>query len=738
MLGAMSELKLTLRWLVIVAIFIVPFIVFVVPSSMFFPFITGKNFMFRILVEVMVVGWAILAYMDKEYRPRFSYILGAAGTFLAVLTLADLLGENPYRSFWSNYERMEGLITHAHLFLYLLVAGSMALSHSMWDWVLKTSMGASVLVCLHAFQQLGGGADIHQSSARLDASLGNATYLAIYNLFHAFFGVFLFFREKTNPFRWGYLLISFVNLVAMFYTQTRGSIIGLVVGSAVTFFLVALFDKDEKGATRYRKHALGALIGVVALVGLFYVARDSDFVKSSSTLTRLAAISLTESTVQSRFLIWNMSWEGWKERPILGWGQDNFIYVFAKHFDPRMYAQEPWFDRSHNVFFDWLIAAGALGLLSYLALFGALLYLIWFGKHNLSIIERSILIGMLVTYFIHNVFVFDNLVSYILFFTMLAYIHALVAHNEEAHGHKEKNVGPTPEGVAAVSIIAVVIFVFVLYTANIKNIGANMAMIDGLRNPISRALDGSVEIALKKVLDSGGFGSSEVREQLGQIALQAQDPKIDPAVRDKIFSIAVAELEDEAKNDPKNLRTQFFLGTFYERYQQYDKALVTLNQAVTLSPRRQLTLIQLGILHLNRGDNLAARDAFKTAYELETRNSEAATFYVIGLLALGENVKADEITATLKGGARWDNRLILGYARVKRFDVVASLLTEKIASDAADGQSYIALAGAYNEMKDKQKAVEVLTEGIEKFPDIKEQATKMIEEIKTGVPMGSS
>ena len=29
-----------------------------------------------------------------------------------------------------------------------------------------------------------------------------------------------------------------------------------------------------------------------------------------------------------------------------------------------MWGQEPWFDRSHNIFFDWLINAGLLGLLA--------------------------------------------------------------------------------------------------------------------------------------------------------------------------------------------------------------------------------------------------------------------------------------------------------------------------------------------------------------------------------------
>ena len=68
-------------------------------------------------------------------------------------------------------------------------------------------------------------------------------------------------------------------------------------------------------------------------------------------------------------MIWNISWQGVKERPILGWGQDNFSFVFTKYYNPQMYAQEPWFDRSHNVFLDWLVAAGVVGLIAYLYLF---------------------------------------------------------------------------------------------------------------------------------------------------------------------------------------------------------------------------------------------------------------------------------------------------------------------------------------------------------------------------------
>src|SRR3989344_6375208 len=86
-----------------------------------------------------------------------------------------------------------------------------------------------------------------------------------------------------------------------------------------------------------------------------------------------------------------------------------------------MYAQEQWFDRVHNTVLDWLVAGGALGLLSYLALFACALWCIR-KRGVFDVFERSILTGLLAAYFFHNLFVFDNITSNLLFVSVLAYI----------------------------------------------------------------------------------------------------------------------------------------------------------------------------------------------------------------------------------------------------------------------------------------------------------------------------
>ena len=49
--------------------------------------------------------------------------------------------------------------------------------------------------------------------------------------------------------------------------------------------------------------------------------------------------------------------------------KDTFNYLFNENYNPKMWAHEQWFDRAHNVFLDWLVATGLLGLGFYLLLY---------------------------------------------------------------------------------------------------------------------------------------------------------------------------------------------------------------------------------------------------------------------------------------------------------------------------------------------------------------------------------
>src|SRR3989344_1107854 len=119
-------LEKILYWTVRIGAYLLPFTLLIVAYSMFFPFITGKNFAFRIIVELMAAAWIGLLIIDfKKYWSRWNFVSIALTVFVAVIFISALFGVDFQNSFWSNFERMEGLVTLLHLLaLFFVLTGT--------------------------------------------------------------------------------------------------------------------------------------------------------------------------------------------------------------------------------------------------------------------------------------------------------------------------------------------------------------------------------------------------------------------------------------------------------------------------------------------------------------------------------------------------------------------------------------------------------------------------------------
>src|SRR3989344_8008449 len=193
-------LEKTLRYIVLAGIFALPFIVFIVAQSLFFPYITGKNFTFRIIVEIITGAWLALALVRTEYRPRKSWLLGAFAIFVIIVAIADANGMYPFKSFWSNYERMDGWVTLAHLFAYFVVVSSVLSMQKLWRRLWQTSLAVSLVVAVYGFLQIAGTLALGQGGAgglgaRIDAKFGNPIYLAVFMLFNIFIAALLMAQQ---------------------------------------------------------------------------------------------------------------------------------------------------------------------------------------------------------------------------------------------------------------------------------------------------------------------------------------------------------------------------------------------------------------------------------------------------------------------------------------------------------------------------------------------------------------
>jgi O-antigen ligase/tetratricopeptide (TPR) repeat protein len=652
-------LKPIVRFFALAPLFLIPFFPLIVADSYFFPFITGKAFYFRILVEVAFAAWVVLAFLDAKYRPKCNPLTIAVTVFALVALVADLAGVNPIRSLWSNFERMEGWITIIHLWMLYMVAvyGFVGEnSKKLWHSWINVSVFAAFCVACYGFGQFFGWAAIHQSSSRIDASLGNSAYMAVYMLLSAGFAVYLLLESRVrravagftlSGLEWLYLVLSVAFSFLLIETATRGTIIGLVAGTIIALLAYAVFGRT---ASKLARQVSGGIVGAIVVLGiLFIVFRNAPIIQKIEPLQRLASISLSNTESVSRLYIWHMAFTGFEQRPILGWGQENFNYVFNANYNPKMYNQEQWFDRAHDVYIDWLMNGGIVGLLAYLALYVFFLWTVW--KSTLSIAEKSALTGLLAGYAVHNIFVFDNLASYVLFFALLGLAASLTrastASDSIAAPSTAAKTAPreiNPEIIEyIIAPVAIIALVFGIYWFNVRPIQEDTRLIAALEacdngNP-AQLPDASL---FTNALSVGAYiGDQEIREQIlscaGNVLGSQQIPN---QTKQAFFELATQAVTDQVAATPKDARIYTLAGSFYEQIGAFDQALPLLEKAHLLSPAKQSTDFALGTAYINLGQYDKAVALLKTAYESETDNADAAAEYATALIVDGHDDQA--------------------------------------------------------------------------------------------------
>lgn len=610
-------------------------------SGFYFPFISGKNILFRFLVEIAFFSWVILALRDSAYRIniRKSPLLIAYAVFMVVLLFADLLGTNPLRSFWSNFERMEGFVGHVHLFAYFIVLSGVLHTLKEYGTLFKAFIVSNILVLGFGFAQLFGAYAIHMSENRLDATIGNSAYFAIYCLMLACILALRWSQDNFSFKQWLYPLLIVLNLVALFYTGTRGTQIGFLVAAFITLGLIGL---SEKG--KIRNAVAGILLVGALLVGSIFVFKDSSFIQSSPSLARFASISPSDLTGMSRLSIWKISFDAWKERPLLGYGQENFSSIFASKFIPeKMWNLEPWYDRSHNVFFDWLVAAGVLGLISYLSLYMVALWLIWRRGNDIPLREKAILTGALVGYFVHNIFVFDNLTSYIIFFFLLAYV-AMRAH---ARGGVEGGTGVSEDSIKVLWLpIVGIAFAASFYFFVYNPIRVNHLLVKGL--DINRLVETmtfaqAVEVqkdSFTKAIAINSTGSEEAREQflqttirMSQVAIPedvpAEDKQRTVQALNNLIGAARADIENSYEAHKDDVRMLSIYGSFYNGIGDSVSAERVLARAHELAPNKQLVNFDLIRAYLVQGKMEEAYILAKQTYDSAPQYDLSVKVYLI-------------------------------------------------------------------------------------------------------------
>ena len=239
-----------------------------------------------------------------------------------------------------------------------------------------------------------------------------------------------------------------LSLYLIALSGTRGAAVGLIGALALSAFVYALIGKVRVG----RLACAGALAFLLIAPLVVYAARNTppvEAVRDRSTIVdRLLRIGPDDRSVQGRTSSALTGLRAYADRPILGWGPENYTIAYDRHVSAETASSvSESFDQAHNKLIEELTTKGLLGFASYSmiwVLMAAILYLRAKGQMAREQPLTVLLGGAAAAYFIQNLFLFDTPGTVVWFLLLFGYAGFLETTRDPAITGEEPQGPATP------------------------------------------------------------------------------------------------------------------------------------------------------------------------------------------------------------------------------------------------------------------------------------------------------
>jgi len=692
--------------------FLMPFIFL---NKSIFPFIVGKILYFQALVQIMLVLYLLLLAINfQRFKPMATVLLYWFYFYAVTLVLSAIFGVDFNRAFWSNFERMTGVFVVLHFIAYSIIISIVFDSWPKIKRAIQVLLAASLLqVAVVAAQYAKTGVYLYPNKGgRIWGTLGNSIYIGSYFLFHIFFAAFLAIKEKKVLPQILYLCIAFLETYIIVHSKSsRGADLALLFGVVFIVSAYAFLSKNKK-----IKIVIFVLyiLGIMSLAGLF-MFRDNPAVKKIPLVGGLAEISFQKETGRTRAIAWEIGIKAIKERPIFGWGLENFYYAFNKYYNPeslRHSYYETWFDRSHSIVFDTLATGGAVGFISYFGLFASGLCAL-FLKWKKGLADKHILVfltAIFSTYLIQILFVFDHPGSYLLIFFSFGLLLSLVAGEKKS---EEAKYSFTPSSFYSLMGVLILGFLLLFFSTTVKTYKAATGIIAAERIFVNNYKSGLEEY--KEILSMKTPFIDDMRASMAKRVAQVNPAVLvqTPDYKDALLFVR-EEMLKQIKEKDIDVYDYIILGQLDTLLASAEKKYILsansfFSKAAELSPKRQQIYYTWAKTKLMMNDTSGAEKLL-----LDTMTFEPAvpdSYWYLGFIY---NNKGDEESAwkyfkkALKRKYIWKSPLEINFvldlgAKLKKYDDMAKFYVLAITSGYGSPELKSRLQGDYNKFSPKIK-----------------------------------
>ena len=289
--------------LIFFGISLILFMPLVVSPETVYPYVVGKSFWFKGIVYFIAGFYLVLISTNKSYLPDKSFLILIFSSFVLIQAISGLVGSSPVNSFWSNWERMEGVTDYFHWLILLIVSSSVLRKEKSWIKLLKINTYAGFTVSLlglleffnivipiffglDIFPSVVNPAESYTLGERVESTIGNPTYVASYLSIISFISIGLIIREfqinfiesfkntyiklelNSKIFVWSSISGVIVSLWTILNSGSRASLIGILFG---VLFLCSMLLITKK---QFRKYLFGVLIFTLSLVVIFFITMN--------------------------------------------------------------------------------------------------------------------------------------------------------------------------------------------------------------------------------------------------------------------------------------------------------------------------------------------------------------------------------------------------------------------------------------------------------------------------------
>lgn len=332
-----------------------------------------------------LLGAVIASLAIRFGRPFFvwSWLHVPVIAYLAANVTATIFAADQSLALYGTHVRMLGLGTTADLVLVYFSVVLLVRTRPEAFALVASTLAASVVVLGYEVVQWAGKDPFEwtsNSAARPFSTLGNATVLAQYCTVLALVAAAcaLLINGLHIAVRAVMLLYSVVLVLGSAVTGSRSALLGLGAGSVVLLFLVWRSNPSRRARVTTLLGTACA-VGVLAAVLLFSPlgARVSASLENLAIADDDDELARLEPSVVARLALFELGLNMVRERPILGYGPDNFV-VGVPRYRPEAAPSEvrqSLATSAHSWIMQVATSTGIVGLVLYVAIFGVALTL---------------------------------------------------------------------------------------------------------------------------------------------------------------------------------------------------------------------------------------------------------------------------------------------------------------------------------------------------------------------------